>query len=104
MKKLNKIIVKQNVLFCLKAWAHQNKIMHDTSKCKEYVIELHKKIIEKIKNKNKPSVRRCVRTQKIDVDKCDTSCVKLWNESRMKIFKQAKSESENDNRNYFAMK
>ena len=45
-----------------------------------------------------------MRMQKIDVDKCDVSYVKLWNESTMKMFKQAKSKSENDIRSYFAIK
>lgn len=104
MKKINKIIVKCSVMFYSKAWMHRNEIMHDADKYKEYVVEWHKRIVNKIERGNKPSMRRYLRMQKIDVNKCDVGYIQLWNESTMKMFKQAKSENENDIRNYFAVR
>ena len=78
--------------------------MHDADKYKEYVVEWHKRIVNKIERGNKPSMRRYLRMQKIDVNKCDVGYIQLWNESTMKIFKQAKSENENNIRNYFAVR
>ena len=102
-KKLNRIIVKCSVIFYSRAWIHQNEIMHDTGKYREYVIEWYKRLVEKIESGNKPSMRRYVRMQKIDVDKCDTGYIKLWNESTTKMMKEAKVENTNDIRNYFAI-
>lgn len=104
MKKMNKIIVKCSVTFYSKAWMHRNEIMHNTDKCKECVVEWHKRIVNKIESGNKPSMRRYLRMQKIDANKCDASCMQLWNETTMKMFKQAKKENENNIRNYFAVR
>lgn len=83
---------------------HLRKTLHDSGKCRENAIEWHTNIVEKIENGNKPSMRRYVRMQRIDVTKCDTSCIKLWNESTTKMMKNAKTESENDIRNYFSIR
>ena len=77
--------------------------MNDTGKYREYVIKWYKRLVEKIESGNKPSMRRYVRMQKIDVDKCNTGYIKLWNESTMKMMKEAKVENTNNIRNYFAI-
>ena len=76
--------------------------MRKTGKCREYIIEWYKRIIEETDRGNKPSMHRYVRMQRIDVEKCDTGCLKLRNESTTKMRKEAKIESMNDMRNYFA--
>lgn len=104
MRKMNKIIVKCSVTFYSKAWIHRNEMLHNTEKYREFVIEWHNRIVNKIEQGRKTNMKRHVRNQKIDVSKCDTGCMKLWNESTMKMMREAKDESENDMRNYFAVK
>jgi hypothetical protein len=104
MKRINKIIVKQSVIYYSKAWKNRNDVLHDTEKYREHVIDWHKRLVENIENSNKPSMRRYVRMQKLDLSKCDTGYIRLWNMSTVKMMKNAKDESVNDIRNYFQVR
>jgi len=104
MKRINKIIVKQSVIYYSKAWKNRNDVLHDTEKYREQVIDWHKRLVENIENSNKPSMRRYVRMQKLDLSKCDTGYIRLWNMSTVKMMKNAKDESVNDIRNYFQVR
>ena len=77
MKKLNKVIVKCSVVCYSKAWTHRNEIMHDDIKQREFVIDLYGKIVDEIEKGNKPNMKRHVRSQKLDVEKCDAGYIKL---------------------------
>ena len=60
--------------------------------------------MDEIEKGNKPNMTQYVRLQKLDVEKCDTGYIKLWNESTMKMSKQEQSKKANDIRNYFLIR
>ena len=49
-------------------------------------------------------MRKYARLQKLDIDKCDTGYIRLWNMSTMKMMKNTKDERVNDIRNYFPIR
>ena len=104
MAKLNKIIVKQSVLCYSKAWVHRNEVLHSAEKYRTHVMDWYNRLVEMIQNGNKPSVKKYVRMQKLDVEKCDTSYIRLWIQTTMKMLKEAKTEKDNDIRNYFSLR
>ena len=104
MKKFNKVIVKCSVMFYSKVWTHRNEIMNNDKKQREFVIDWYEKIVDEIEKANKPNMKRHVRLQKLDVEKCDTGYIKSWNKSTMKMSKEEKSEKSNDIRNYFPVR
>ena len=104
MVKLNKIIVKQSVLFYSKAWVHRNKVLHSAEKYQTHVVNWYNRLVEMIQSGNKPSVKKYVRMQRLNVEKCDTSYIRLWIQTTTKMLKEAKTEKENDIRNYFSLR
>ena len=83
---------------------HRNKILYDEETYRAYLIEWHKCIVEEVERGDKPSMRRYVRMQKLDIEKSETSYIRLWNESTVKMMKNAKKEYVNDIRNYFSIR
>ena len=77
MKVINKIVVKQSVVFYSKVWMHRNEVLQDSGKYREHVIEWHKRLVEEIEKGNRPSMRKYVRMQKLDLNKCDTGYIQL---------------------------
>ena len=73
--KVNKIIVKQSMVFYLKAWKNRNDIMHNSGRYREHVIDWHKRLIKEIEKGNKPSIRKYVRMQRLELDKSDTGYI-----------------------------
>ena len=63
-----------------------------------------KKLKEKIESENLPEMRKNVRKQEIDVEKCDSSCIRLWNITTWKMMKNNVKEKTNGIRNYFKMR
>ena len=104
IKKINKVIVKQSITFYSKAWVHRNEIIYDNRKYHEHMIEWYRRIVEEVEKGNKPSLRWYVTMQKLDIEKSDTSYIRLWNETTVKMMKQAKRENVNDIRNYFLIR
>lgn len=104
MKKLNKILVKHSVMFYSKAWVHRNEILHDTEKCREHTLTWYNNLVVAVENGDKPSVKRYVRMQRLDTEKCETSYIRLWIETTAKMLKEAKKEMVNDIRNYFSFR
>lgn len=104
MKKLNKILVKHSVMFYSKVWVHRNEILHDTEKCREHTLTWYNNLVVAVENGDKPSVKRYVRMQRLDTEKCETSYIRLWIETTAKMLKEAKKEMVNDIRNYFSFR
>ena len=92
------------MVFYVKAWKNRNDMMHDSRRYREHVIDWHKRLIEEIEKGNKPSVRKYVRMQQLELDKSNTDYIRLWNMSTMKMMKNAKEEIVNDIRNYFPVR
>ena len=101
---LNKIIVRQSMLFYAKAWRYRNEVLHDPLKHKSFVIEWHKKIIDLINRENRPEMKRHVRAQEINIDQCDNAYMRQWNLSTLQLRKISEEESVNDIRRYFVLK
>ena len=55
---INKIIIKQSVLFYAKAWKHRNEVMHDPAKYCLFVIDWYKNVVESIERDNKPEMHK----------------------------------------------
>ena len=53
---LNKIIIKQSVLFYAEAWKHRNEVLHYPETYRSYVIEWYNKVVESIENNNRPEM------------------------------------------------
>ena len=104
MKKINKIIVKNNVIFYSKAWTQRNEVMHSSEKYRNYIIKQYMRIVEAIDKGDKPSMRTYAERQKLDLEKYDTSYIRLLNMSTVKMMKEAKKERVNDIRNYFLIR
>ena len=79
-------------------------MLHDTERYREHAVDWHQHLIEEIEKSNKPSMRKYARIQKLDLDKCDTGYIRLWNMSTTKMMKNAKDERVNDIRNYFPVR
>ena len=101
MKEVNREIVKSSVWYYSKAWKNRNDMLHDKDKYREHVIEWHKRLVETIEKGNKPSMRRYIRMQRLDLEKSDTGYIRLWNMTTSNMMKNAKEELLNDIRNYF---
>ena len=90
MKKMNKVLVKQSVIFYSKAWAHRNKILHDQETYRKYMIDWYQNIKIMIEISDKPDMRRYLRTYAINVDMCSTRYIKRWNIKALEMFKKNK--------------
>ena len=77
MKKINKIIVKNSIIFYLKAWTQRNEVMYNSEKYQNYIIEWYRRIVEAIKKGDKPNMRTYVERQKLDLEKCNMSYIRL---------------------------
>ena len=104
MKKINKIVVKHSVIFYSEAQMHRNEMLHDSGKCREFVLEWHNKLVEKIEKGSKPTMRTYIRKQKLNLEKCDTSYIRLQNTSMTKMMRNAIEERVNDIWNYFPVR
>ena len=104
MKQANKIIARKSVEFYSKAWTNRNECFHDKVKYRNHVVEWHERIVNNINEGNRVEMKRYLRSQKIDVEKCDTSYIRLWNVSTLKLMKKMKDEVVNDIRNFFPVR
>ena len=104
MHVVNKIIVKQSVMFYSRAWSHRNEVMHDKDIYRKYMIKWYERIVEEIEKGDKPDMKIYVRNQKLDLEKSDTGYVRLWNLYTTKMMKKARRERTNDIRNYFSVR
>ena len=93
---LNKIIVRQSVLFYAEAWRHRNEVLHEPLKYKSFVIELYKNI--------GPEMKRYLSAQEINVGNCDNACTSQWNLNTIQMRKTSKEEKVNDIGRFLVMK
>ena len=104
MRKANKMIAKLSVVFYSKVRMQRNEMLYNNRKYREYVIEWYSNLVEAIEKGSKPSMKKYVRKQKLEVEKCDTSYIRLWNVTTTKMMKEAKDEKVNNIRNYFSIR
>ena len=104
MGKCNKIIVKKSVTFYSKVWCARNELFHDPSKYRHFVIEWYERIIELVRNSNKPHVKRYVQTQKLDVIRSENSLIRKWCMGTLEMLEQSKEEQHQDIRQFFRVK
>ena len=101
---LNKLIIKQSVLFYAEAWKHRNKALHNPDNYWTHAIAWCNKVVESIESDNRPEMRKYLRSQRIDVDRCDSACMRYWILGANEMRKKTKREIMNDIRQYFAMR
>ena len=101
MKRMNKMVVKKCVVFYSKLWKQRNDVFHDKYNYHKFVIDWHENLKEKIESENRPEMIKHVRKQEIDVEKCDSSYIRLWNVTTWKMMKNTVKEKTNYIRNYF---
>ena len=65
-------------------------------KFKSFVIDWHKNIIDLIDRENRPAMKKYLRAQKINADRCDDACIRQWNLSTLKTRKMSEIEKIND--------
>ena len=92
------------MIFYAEAWRHRNEVLHEPLKHKSFVIEWCKNIVELINKENRPEMKRCLRAQEINVEKCDNACIRHWNLNTMQMRKTSKEEKVNDIRRFLVMK
>ena len=90
MKQANKIIVRKSAEFYSKAWTNRNKCFHNKEKHRSHVVEWHKRIAKNINEGNRVEMKRYLRSQRIDVERCDSLHIRLWNISTLNIMKRTK--------------
>ena len=73
---LNKIIIKQSVLFYAEAWKHRNEVLHHPETYRSYVIEWYNKVVESIENDNRLEMCKYLRAQKLEVENCDSAYIR----------------------------
>ena len=100
MKRMDKIFLKQCVMFYSKVWKQRNEVFHDRGNHRKFVIDWHEKLKEKIESENRPEMKKHARKQETDVEKCDSSCIRLWNITMWKMMKSTVKEKTNDTRKY----
>jgi len=61
VSQINKIIVKQSVLFYAEAWKNRNDIMHNKDNYRTFVIDLYNKVIALIERDNRPKMLKYLR-------------------------------------------
>ena len=104
MHVLNKLIIKQSVLFYAEAWKHRNEVLHNPDNYRTHAIAWCNKVVESIESDNRPEMRKYLRSQRIDVDRCDSACMQYWMLSANEMRKKTKREITNDIRQCFAMR
>ena len=104
MHSINKIVIKQSVIFYAEAWKHRNEIKHDPEKCRPFVIDWYNKVVELIENDNRPEMNKYLRAQRLNVQACDNACIRQWIISSMDMRKKAKKERTIDIRRFFSMR
>ena len=92
LKRINKIIVKQSNLFYSQVWQHRNDMSYNPQKCKEHVKMWHENVVQKVENSDKPEIKRWVRMQQLDLERCDSGHMQHWNIQTMYILSKARSE------------
>ena len=105
MHTINKVIIKQSVIFYAKAWRHRNEILHDPNFNKEYTIKWYneefKRVVEIVVEGNKPEMVKYAKANELNIEQCSTSYIRHWILSLRDMWKKAKSERINDIRLYF---
>jgi hypothetical protein len=104
MKQANKIIARKSVEFYSKAWSNRNECFHDKDRFRSHVVEWYERIVTCINEGNRSEMKRYLRNQQLDVDKCDSSYIQLWNVSILKLMKKTKEEVVGDIRNFFPVR
>ena len=104
MKQVNRIITQKSMEFYSKAWTQRNECFNDKDKYRCHVIEWHERIVNYINEENRLEMKRYLRSQKIDVEKCNSSYIRLWNISILNLMKKMKEEVVYDIRNFFPVR
>ena len=73
--QINKIIVKQSVLFYAEAWKNRNDIMHNQDNYRTFVIDWYNKVVALIERDNRPEMLKYLRAQRLNVDRCDSAYI-----------------------------
>ena len=101
MIEVNKIIVRNSVRFYSAAWKQRNDTLHSPENYKMFVTNWYENIIDLINRENRPEMKRYLRQQEIDVQRCDVSYIRHWILGALKMRKITREEKVNDIRRYF---
>jgi len=101
MKNVNRIIVRKSVQFYSKAWMNRNELLHDEQKYRPHVIEWYERIRSAILNGNKPEMKKYLRAQELDVSRCSSSYIRMWNMGATELMRRVPEERMQDIRMFF---
>ena len=76
VSQINKIIVKQSVLFYAEAWKNRNDIMHNQDNYRSFVIDWYNKVIALIERDNRPKMIKYLRAQRLNIDRCESTYIR----------------------------
>ena len=88
----------------MQVWCARNELFHDPSEYRHFVIEWYERIIELVRNSNKPHVKRYVQTQKLDVSRSENSLIRKWCMGTLEMLERSKEEQHQDIRQFFRVK
>ena len=54
-----------------------NEIMHDSGMCRKYMTKYRDWLVENIEIGSESSMKRHMRIQKLNTEKCDRGCIKI---------------------------
>jgi len=80
---------------------NRNELLHDEQKYRPYVIEWYKRIKRLIVNGNKPEMKKYLHAQELDVDRCSSSYIRMWNIGAMELMRKVPEERMQDVRMFF---
>ena len=101
MKNVNRIIVRKSVQFYSKAWMNRNELLHDEQKYRLHVIEWYERIRSAILNGNKPEMKKYLRAQELNVSRCSSSYIRMWNMGATELMRRVPEERMQDIRMFF---
>jgi len=100
MKQVNRIIVRKSVEFYSRAWKNHNEILHDKQRYRQYMIEWYERIKSKIRNRNEPEIKKYLRAQELEVNRC-SSYIRTWNMGAIQLIRKVPEKKMQNIRTFF---
>ena len=103
MYTLNKLIIKQSVIFYLEALRQRNKVRQDPKKYREFIHNQYKNVKEVIEKDNRLEVLKYVRIQELNLEHCNVAYIQQWIIGILNMRRIVTEEKSNDIRRYFTV-
>ena len=92
IKQMSKVIVRKSVEFYSKVQNYRNECFHNENKCRKRIANQCENIANKINKVNRLEMKKHLRVEKLDVNKCDVSCAQLQNVTTTDLMKKREEE------------